>query len=63
MSAPEKNQNAVKGESGATSFLHMRATPQAKVAWVKAANRKKKKLAEWATEALNREAGYEPPQD
>ena len=60
MSAPKDNQNAVKGGASASSFLHVRATPAAKTAWVKAANSKKKKLAEWATEALNREAGYEP---
>lgn len=60
MSAPEKNQNAVKGGATASSFLHMRATPAAKTMWVRAAAKKKMKLAEWVTEALNREAGYEP---
>lgn len=54
MSAPEKNQNAVKDESErASSFLHVRAVPHEKAGWVKAAKRRKKKLAEWVTATLN----------
>jgi predicted HicB family RNase H-like nuclease len=54
MPAPEQNKNAAKDEAErASSFLHIRAVPRDKAAWVKAAKRRKKKLAEWATETLN----------
>ncbi|MFA7301884.1 MAG: hypothetical protein WC069_06260 [Candidatus Shapirobacteria bacterium] len=54
MPAPEKNQNAVKDEAEvASSFLHIRAVPREKAAWVKAAKRAKQKLAAWVTETLN----------
>ena len=61
MPAPEKNQNAVKDEADvASSFLHVRVVPREKAAWVKAAKRRKKKLAEWTTETLNRAALVSP---
>jgi hypothetical protein len=54
MPAPEKNQNAVKDEADvASSFLHIRAVPRDKAGWVKAAKRRKQKLAGWVTETLN----------
>jgi predicted HicB family RNase H-like nuclease len=54
MPAPEKNQNAAKGEADkATSFLHVRAVPRDKAGWVKAAKRSSKNLAEWVTATLN----------
>lgn len=54
MPAPKDNQNAVKGEADvASSFLHVRAVPRDKAGWVKAAKRRKQKLAEWVTETLN----------
>ena len=57
MSAPEKNKNAAKDEGAkASSFLHIRAVPLEKAAWVKSAAKSKKKLAEWVTDALNKEA-------
>jgi hypothetical protein len=63
MPAPEKNQNAVKDEADvASSFLHVRVVPRDKAAWVKAAKRRKKKLAEWTTETLNH-AALVPPND
>ena len=63
MPAPEKNQNAVKDEADvASSFLHVRAVPSDKAAWVKAAKRRKKKLAEWTTETLNH-AALVPPNE
>lgn len=61
MPAPEKNQNAVKDEVDvASSFLHVRVVPRDKAAWVKAAAWRKKKLAAWTTETLNR-AALVPP--
>ncbi len=63
MPAPEKNQNAVKDEADvASSFLHVRVVPRDKAAWVKAAKRRKKKLANWTTETLNH-AALVPPND
>ena len=57
MPAPEKNQNALKDDDQkASSFLHIRAHPRDKAAWVKAAKRQQQKLAAWVTETLNREA-------
>lgn len=57
MPAPEHNQNAAKDESDKlSSFLHIRAHPQDKAAWVKAAQRAKQKLAEWVTDTLNKAA-------
>lgn len=54
MSAPTKNQNAVKDEADvASSFLHVRAVPRDKAGWVKAAKRRKQKLAAWVTATLN----------
>ncbi len=54
MSAPQKNQNAVKEEADkASSFLHVRAVPRDKSSWVRAANRDGKKLAAWVTDTLN----------
>jgi hypothetical protein len=61
MSAPDKNQNAVKDEADvASSFLHIRAVPRHKAAWVKAAKRQRMKLAEWTTATLN-DAALVPP--
>jgi hypothetical protein len=63
MSAPDKNQNAVKDEADvASSFLHIRAVPRHKAAWVKAAKRQRMKLAEWTTATLN-DAALVPPND
>jgi len=60
MAAPVKNQNAAKAEADkATSFLHIRVVPREKSAWVRAANRRGKKLAEWVTDSLNRAASLE----
>jgi predicted HicB family RNase H-like nuclease len=57
MPAPAENQNAAKDEANvASSFLHVRVVPREKAAWVKAAKRRKKKLAEWTTETLNHAA-------
>ncbi len=54
MLEPLQNQNPVKIETdAASSFLHIRAMPRDKVGWVKAAWRRKQKLAAWVTEALN----------
>ena len=50
-------QNALKGESAATSFLHIRVTPQTKALYVKQAQSEKLKLSEWVIRALNKEAG------
>lgn len=62
MSAPLENQNAVKEEAGrASSFLHVRCTPGAKAAWVKAAS--KVGLSEWVTKVLNDAAGHSEPVD
>ena len=61
MPPPEKNKNAVKDEADvASSFLHVRVVPRDKAAWVRAAKRRKQKLAEWTTETLNR-AALVPP--
>ena len=61
MSAPDKNQNAAKDEADvASSFLHIRAVPRHKAAWVKAAKRQRMKLAEWTTATLN-DAALVPP--
>ncbi len=58
MSAPIKNQNAAKPDAERlSSFLHIRTLPRDKAGWVKAAARSGKKLAEWATDALNSVAG------
>lgn len=58
MSAPAKNQNAVKDEAEkASSFLHIRATRDDKSRWVRAANSKRLKLATWVTDVLNRASG------
>lgn len=57
MPAPNGNHNAAKDEADkATSFLHVRAVPRDKAAWVKAAKRARQKLAEWVTATLNRAA-------
>jgi hypothetical protein len=57
MPAPPGNENAVKRSSDkATSFLHIRAVPREKAAWVRAANRSRQNLAQWVTDQLNRAA-------
>lgn len=40
----------------ATSFLHIRALPQDKSAWVRTANRRGKKLSVHVTDTLNAES-------
>jgi len=45
MPAPKKNQNAMRGESPATSTVQFRVTPREKAALVKAAH--PGKLTEW----------------
>lgn len=57
MPAPKENQNAVKGDEAATSFLYIRATPGDKSRWVRAAQRRRMKLSEWVVEKLNGAAG------
>jgi hypothetical protein len=57
MPAPKQNQNAVKGDEPATSFLYLRATPADKSRWVKAAQRRRLKLTEWVIEKLNLASG------
>jgi predicted HicB family RNase H-like nuclease len=54
MAAPLKNQFASKPENAlASSHLHLRCQPREKSAWVRAAIRAKKKLAQWVTDILN----------
>jgi len=58
--APHGNQNAVKpDEEKLTSFLHIKALPENKSSWVRAAQRKKMKLSKWVTETLNKAAQRE----
>jgi predicted HicB family RNase H-like nuclease len=52
----DTNEAPVQNEERATSFLHIRATPSDKSAWVKAAKGQRKKLAQWVTEVLNQNA-------
>lgn len=52
--ANEQPQNPA-GEAK-TSFLHIKATPRDKTAWVRAAQRNRQKLEAWATETLNEKA-------
>ncbi len=52
MTAPKENQNAVKSDRGAaTSFLHIRCTPEDKARWIKRA--RGLPLAEWVIARLN----------
>ena len=54
MSAPLKNQFATKPEAQlASGHLHLRCKPREKSAWVRAAIRAKKKLAQWVIDCLN----------
>ena len=58
MSAPTKNQNAVKpAEERASVSLNIRTLPRYRAAWVAAAVRAGKSLSAWVTRALNEEAG------
>lgn len=58
MSAPAKNQNAVKpAEERASANLNIRTLPRNRSAWVAAAVRCGKPLSSWVTRALNEEAG------
>lgn len=59
MSAPFKNQFAVKAIT-ASSHLHLRCEPGEKARWVRAAQRARKKLAQWTKDTLNR-ASREAP--
>lgn len=57
MPAPLKNQNAAKPTAEqASSFLYLRCTSAEKAAWVRAANRNKTGLSEWARTQLNASA-------
>lgn len=47
-------QNALKGTSAATSFLHIRITPQGKALYVRQAQREGLKLSEWVIGTLNK---------
>jgi len=61
MPAPQNNQNAAKDEADiASSFLHVRAVPRDKAGWVKAAKRRKQKLAEWVVTTLNAASATDP---
>jgi predicted HicB family RNase H-like nuclease len=54
MSAPLKNQFASKpDDSLASSHLHLRCKPIDKGSWNLAAQRQKKKLAQWVIDTLN----------
>ena len=58
MSAPLKNTNAVKSDSGpADSHLHIRVPRVDKARWVRAACGSK--LSEWVISILNKEAKNE----
>jgi hypothetical protein len=48
------NRNAAKhADEARTSFLHIRAHPVDKAAWVRAACARRVKLARWVTDVLN----------
>lgn len=57
MGAPEGNTNAQLGQDPQESFLHLRVARSDKARWVRAAQRRRMKLAEWVREALDRSAG------
>jgi hypothetical protein len=57
IASSNKSQSGVDAkEEQRSSFLHIRATPRNKATWVRAANRERKNLEQWATERLNRAA-------
>ena len=53
MGAPEGNRNARKGETADVSYLHVRVERRDKSRWVRKAQRRGLKLAEWVRQALD----------
>lgn len=61
MPAPKGNQNAVKGEVKASSWLQVRVEPVRKSGYVRAAQAVRLKLSEWILGVLDNASGQEKP--